>query len=165
MTAASTRHRVPTQDGLRQYRVAAPHAADDSETMAAPTHPRRLLVGIAVVAALGACASAPPPEPPADVAYHDSATGPRDEQPAAELAGILVRDDGCTYVDQGDGNRVVPVFPDLGIRWEGRSLVVGRHTYPLGDEVSFGGGGTLDVGTVPSACDSDAAHFAVYDPS
>lgn len=133
--------------------------------MATPTQPRRLLVGLTMVAVLAACSDEPPPEPPADVAHHGSDIGPRDEQPAAELTGILVRDAGCTYVDQGDGARVVPVFPDLGIRWEGQSLVVGRHTYPLGDEVSFGGGGTLALGTVPSACDPEAGHFAVYDPS
>jgi len=111
---------------------------------------------------LGACSGEPTPEPPADVAYHRSDIGPRDEQPAAELAGILVRSGGCTYVELSTGDLIVPVFPDVGIRWDEESLVVGRRTYPLGDEVSFSGGGTTGLGTVPLGCDSEASRFAVY---
>jgi hypothetical protein len=47
------------------------------------------------------------------------------------LSGEIRREAGCTYLDADDGRRWIPLFPDLGTRWDGDSLRVEGNRYFL----------------------------------
>jgi hypothetical protein len=100
---------------------------------------------------------------PDDVATYDKQG---DAGAAAGLGGILVRDSGCTYVEDPDsGTRVLPVFPSGSVTWSDDRLIVGNLSYAVGDTVDFGGGelvgpSNLDI-RMPEACDPDIERFLV----
>ncbi len=48
------------------------------------------------------------------------------------ISGEIRREAGCTYLDATDGRRWIPLFPDLGTRWDGDSLRVEGNRYLLG---------------------------------
>ncbi len=75
----------------------------------------------------------------------------------AQLAGILHREGGCTYVELEDGALVIPVFQEGDAAWGEDGLLVGdADPVKAGDEVEFGGGyvgGSFDeTMTVPDGC-------------
>jgi hypothetical protein len=84
----------------------------------------------------------------------------------ALLTGILVREDGCTYVeDAQSGERTLPVFPAGRVTWADDRLIVGNLSYAVGDTVEFGGGvygsgGAPDI-NVPDACDGSPERWQV----
>ena len=85
---------------------------------------------------------------------------------AAALSGTLVREDGCTYVeDPESGVRIIPVFEAGHVTWTDDRLIVDNLSYAIGDTVEFGGGGYSpgsepDI-DVPDACDDSVDLFQV----
>ena len=62
---------------------------------------------------------------------------------AALIRGRLALEDGCLYLREQDGGRVLPTFPWPGTRWNpesGTLTIFGRQRYRLGDIVEAGGG-------------------------
>lgn len=100
---------------------------------------------------------------PDDVAtYQPEGPGGAD----ALLEGILVREDGCTYVDDPvSGVRWLPVFPAGHVTWADDRLIVDNLSYAVGDSVGFGGGVYGSGGApgidVPEACDSSPERWQV----
>jgi hypothetical protein len=115
-----------------------------------------LAVALGMAVVLTSCVSADVPD---DVAsYAPTGTGGAD----AQLIGVLVRDDGCTYVDDEFGERWLPIFPAGSVRWQGDDLVVGSGIHSVGEIVTFSGGefGSADA-VVPEACDDTLPRWQV----
>ena len=82
------------------------------------------------------------------------------------VSGELRREAGCTYVDAEDGRRWIVLFPDLGTRWEGDSLLVEQNRYFLDRAVHLRGrvvkipvsGYTTDI---PAGCRPTGFFFLV----
>lgn len=72
----------------------------------------------------------------------------------AELSGRLVVVDDCTYLDDVNGQRWLPVFPGEPAWSDGR-LVAGGQTYPASKSVTIRGGeGSLSAtDAIPESCD------------
>jgi hypothetical protein len=100
-----------------------------------------------------------PADVPDDVAsYAPTGAGGMD----AQLIGVLVRDDGCTYVDDEFGERWLPIFPAGSVRWQGDDLIVGNEIHTVGEIVTFGGGeGGSAEAVVPEACDDALSRWQV----
>jgi len=110
---------------------------------------------LALVGALSACVGAPPPDDVATYAYDGAGSD-------ALLTGTLVREDGCTYLDDEFGERWLPIFPRDGLSWTDDALISGSQAYPLGGEARLGGGeGGRDVADVPEACAPSAGGWLV----
>ncbi|CAN5560992.1 hypothetical protein BH09ACT4_BH09ACT4_15600 [soil metagenome] len=120
-----------------------------------------IVVGLVLFgAALSGCTGFPIPD---DVAtYEPDGPGGAD----AAMTGILVREDGCTYVeDPASGLRTLPVFEAGSVMWSDDTLIVRNQSYKVGDTVTFGGGGDGQGSTlaidVPDACDASAGRWLV----
>lgn len=80
------------------------------------------------------------------------------------VSGELRREAGCTYLDAPDGRRWIPLFPDLGTRWDRESLWVDNKRYFLGRPVHLRGDivklpvAGFDV-DVPDSCSDTAPLF------
>ena len=116
---------------------------------------------VAVLAAiLTGCVGFPVPD---DVAtYRPDGPGGA----AAALSGTLVRDDGCTYIeDPESGVRTIPVFEAGHVSWAGDRLILDNLSYAIGDTVEFGGGeyaaGSQPDVDVPEACDDSVGRWQV----
>ena len=99
---------------------------------------------------------------PEDVAtYQPAGDGGAD----ALLEGILVREDGCTYVDGPAGERTLPVFAAGTVTWSDDTLIVRNLSYQVGETAGFGGGeygaGSTATISVPEACDDSVPRWAV----
>ncbi|MCU1677375.1 MAG: hypothetical protein JWM93_2133 [Frankiales bacterium] len=72
---------------------------------------------------------------------------------STSLAGTLVLADACTYFDDDEGTRWLPVFSEGATWWDG-DLYDGPNVYAAGQPVTLDGAeGSADVGTIPDACD------------
>ena len=122
---------------------------------------RAVLTLLVIAPLIGACGGeAARPEPPADVAYADDASGGDD----AGIGGRLTLIDGCLRL-QVDGGAVVPIFPDRGIVWDGDVLKVGGQEFPLDVDLTLHGGGyegaAPEAATIPAACRDAEAFWIV----
>ena len=115
-----------------------------------------VLAGAVVAAGCGSSGSG---ELSGDIALYRPTGGGSD---MALLEGWLLRADGCTYVEDADGGRVLPVFPDDAV-WSDDVLQVGGVGYRLGEEVSLTGGlASGDFGDyLPSGGDDAVERWAV----
>lgn len=62
---------------------------------------------------------------------------------AANITGRLVLEDGCLYLRDADGERVLPTFPWPGSHWDSKTATVsifGRYRFRVGQLVTAGGG-------------------------
>jgi hypothetical protein len=62
---------------------------------------------------------------------------------AASISGRLVLEDGCLYLRDAAGGRILPTFPWPGTHWEpkdGTLTIFGRHRFRVGQMLSAGGG-------------------------
>jgi hypothetical protein len=62
---------------------------------------------------------------------------------AMAITGRLVLEDGCLYLSDGEGGRILPTFPWPGTHWEpkdGTLTIFGRHRFQLGEMLTAGGG-------------------------
>ena len=121
------------------------------------------LILVIVTALVVACGPGQTPEPPEDVAHY-TPEGPGGD--AAQLSGLLERDDGCVYVvDPVSSMRTIPAFPnDRAIRWDDEVLQVGSRALTLGGTVDLAGGegGAGLAGMfIPESCDPSAPVFIV----
>jgi hypothetical protein len=114
---------------------------------------RRVLVGLILVLSplLTACGitEPTPPEPSGLVTY----PLPEDWVGMAGLkVGTLAFIDNCVRFEDGD----VPVFPDKLTTWDGTILTFAGEEYPMGDEISLGGGSLVEGETasvpIPETC-------------
>ncbi|GAA1635322.1 hypothetical protein [Georgenia ruanii] len=114
-------------------------------------------LAVLVAAAVAGCGGKPPL--PTDVAYYQPYERGGME---AVLTGTLVRQHGCTYVEDHTGQRWVPMFPDVGLAWHDEDLHAGGQTYRLGTEVALPGGQTQPYPrSLPRGCDAAARTWLV----
>jgi hypothetical protein len=62
---------------------------------------------------------------------------------AASISGRLVLEDGCLYLRQADGRRILPTFPWPGTHWEPKDstlTVFGRQRFRVGQTITANGG-------------------------
>lgn len=65
------------------------------------------------------------------------------EGDGATIRGRLALEDGCLYLRQADGRRLLPTFPWPGTAWDPVGLrisIFGRRHIRVGEELSAGGG-------------------------
>jgi hypothetical protein len=86
------------------------------------------------------------------------------EGDAALIRGTLALEDGCLYLRDGAGGRLLPTFPWPGTNWDAatRTLTIfGRQRFRVGDQLEAGGGFvTPDAG----ARDSEAIQRLLVTP-
>ncbi len=112
---------------------------------------------VVLLAAVAGCAGKA--SPPPDVAYYQPYERGGME---ALLTGTLVRHHGCTYVVDHTGQRWVPMFPDVGLAWQGEDLHADGQAYRLGTEVELGGGEMEPYPrSLPRWCDAAARTWLV----
>ncbi len=121
----------------------------------------RNLTGLLVATVMLAGCS-PAPSPLSTYVSHDD-SGASD---GALLAGELILESGCLYVQQSDTRtRYLPLFVEGSASWNGKVLTHADRTYNLGDTIQLIGG----VSSLPpkdaSVCDDAAPTWVVGDPS
>lgn len=65
------------------------------------------------------------------------------EGDGAAISGRLTLEDGCLYLRQADGRRLLPTFPWPGTAWDpaaARLSIFGRYHFRVGDQIAAGGG-------------------------
>ncbi|MFT4258071.1 MAG: hypothetical protein QM568_00425 [Microbacterium sp.] len=113
---------------------------------------------------LGGCTATS--DPPSRVAVYESVAGNAGAA-AAQLFGILTVEAGCTYLQDADGTRWLPVFADsVSSATQESGLRYGATTFLYGEEAELPGGETtrLDSDTIPAACDEEAPIWRVAQP-
>ncbi len=59
------------------------------------------------------------------------------------ISGRLVEENGCLYLRQSDGGRILPTFPWPGTQWDpkdGKLTIFGRHRLRVGQPMTAAGG-------------------------
>ncbi|GAA3799786.1 hypothetical protein GCM10022273_08250 [Cellulomonas soli] len=117
---------------------------------------------VTLVSPLAACQSTPAasdtPDEGGVVAFVDDTSEGGD---SALLEGTLALDSGClTVVSTLDGSRVLPVFRQAAVAWDGTTLQVDGGSYVVGDTISLSGGYSpqpVSAAYVPADCEFDQA--------